>query len=1087
MLPIELKIPALVQQIRVGDKPQFRLRPLFQENLVVTQTRYQEAVAQFRKEIRHLLRYFELNRENASELLWLLFSPRLDISRPTVEFRLGRETVRGQFLFVRFQVQQLHILYLPDIRDGMLIEENSGDGQERAQKLIRRFLKQQRDSLGDTFDVADYCTQHRDFLTHIEVKVHLKFYPNRFEQSDSMQFLASLFDNSEFDGAIEIGRVGQDWNEQYPAFLNRAYYREELVERVYHMVYGRRGSSLAIVGPEGVGRHTLLQEVAYRYLEKHAGREEELISIWQIDPSRIIAGMSIVGSWQKRLEAIIEYLRHPSGMDSKVAHRMLVDNPIALLRIGRSASSNMTLSDVLKPYLEKRQLQMILVASPQEWALFQEKNRSFSEVFQVIRVPEPDVQTAMRMVLQKRKALEKAYELKITVAAIKQLQFIHRNYLSQRALPGGVLRPIEQLAVKYRGYYIDADEVRREFQQQSGLRARIFDDDEVTEAYQVDREIMQQLLGQERAVEALADVVHLYKAKLQNRQRPISSMLFIGPTGVGKTQAAKVLSRYILGSADRMLRFDMNEYVDANAVQRLLGDSLQPEGQLTGKVRYQPFSVLLLDEIEKAHPNILDLLLQVLDDGRLTDSLGRTVDFTNTIIIMTSNIGADNIGRSVSYRVNPDEDNAIYRQALKTNFRPEFVNRIDRTVIFRALQPEDILGIARLQINELLARDGFVRRTTILNISQPALQWVAHRGYDRQMGGRALRRQIEKDLTALSADQLLRTDPDTPIILNIDLRDDQLYPRIQPLTFVQRLNTEQLLPLPEYERGARFYGQLLQQIEYLERDVEEWADRQTRDQVDWQYFDLKTKLDEQKEKIRTMRIAFSDRYYREALAQPLRLKRCGLSTKKIDQKGGLSIGERNARYFQEAALQELSDAYRFSASIFDHMNSEFIAHYLDVAFLRLRTEGFLQGDSGEVELRLQSMVHGIGQSELDYLYHSYEALLRSLDIPFERLPRDRGLQLQGYGLLELMRGEAGIHLFYPPGRNPIPLQVSLHAPRVGQALQSQPVIRMYDAERTLTDLRTGFTNAYHMTVPEHKLLLFAGLSPKFHAEFMPSD
>ena len=253
-----------------------------------------------------------------------------------------------------------------------------------------------------------------------------------------------------------------------------------------------------------------------------------------------------------------------------------------------------------------------------------------------------------------------------------------------------------------------------------------------------------------------------------------------------------------------MMRFDMNEYIDGGAVHRLIGDEHNPEGHLTGKVRYQPYGIVLFDEIEKAHPRVHDLLLQVLDDGRLTDSLGKTVDFTGTIIIMTSNVGARAASAQVGFDTGQRDDSSVYRKAVENRFRPEFINRIDRIVIFESLQLEHILSIARLQIKELLKRDGFVRRTTILNISSDALEWVARRGYDEKMGGRALKRQIEKDLTTLSAEQLITTHTDNPIIFDILFEDQKLVPKITPLAFCDALGEGWMPELPEISRGKRF-------------------------------------------------------------------------------------------------------------------------------------------------------------------------------------------------------------------------------------------------------------------------------------------
>ncbi|MEO0341530.1 MAG: AAA family ATPase, partial [Bacteroidota bacterium] len=526
-------------------------------------------------------------------------------------------------------------------------------------------------------------------------------------------------------------------NEFYPAQLNRAFFRDKIVDKLYKALYLSQNTPIAIVGKEGVGRHTIVHESVFRYLEKNSQTDQQLISVWHLDPTRVIAGMSIVGHWQQRFEAIIKYLKEPFP-NKDLSHKALIDNPIALLRIGKSAQNDMTLSDVLKPYLEKRELQVIIIATPEEWTVFQEQDRSFSNLFQVIRLAEPDDETAIQMVLEQRKILEKEHDVRISISAINQLLYLQRKYFKSKVLPGSVIRLLQQLAVKYKEDVVEADQVRSSFQAISGLQERIFDTAYTYEPGEIRQELARELIGQPHAVEVLADVVHLFKSKLNNKNKPIGSLLFIGPTGVGKTQAAKVLARYLLGSDDYLMRFDMNEYIDSSAPQRLIGDYYNPEGQLTGKVRYKPFGIVLFDEMEKAHPLVLDLLLQVLDDGRLTDSLGRMVDFTNTIIIMTSNLGADKVDRAIGIGQDQSNIDHIYRRVVENTFRPEFVNRIDKMVVFQSLGPEHIRGIAQLQVNDLLSRDGFVRRTTILNISNAAMSWVAQRGFDKKMGGRAI-------------------------------------------------------------------------------------------------------------------------------------------------------------------------------------------------------------------------------------------------------------------------------------------------------------------------------------------------------------
>ena len=1087
MAHYELVFPALVQHIKLNGKPHFRLRPLFVPYPQVTHQRYQSAISQLKKEVQHSFKYFKLDRQLAPQLQWFMLRPEITTERMPLEFKLGKHYINGSFTVFRFALNGLPVAFLPDINNTLLIEKGSTSAERREQitKAIKAYLRQERDDLEEEFDPSQYYTGHKDFLTDISAKIRIQHRENKFSEHKQDDLFAHLFMPQEFDGSHEITRVAYDLTEKYPDELNRAYFRDEAVEQIQQLIFSGVNTPLVLLGKPGVGRHTLLHEIAYRYVAQRSETDQAYGSMWLLDPTRVIAGMSIVGMWQKRFEAIIRYLMKPVGKKD-TAHILIVDNPVAFLRIGTSASNRLTLSDVLKPYLEQRRLQLILIANPQEWGVFQEKDRSLAELFQVHRVEEPDVAQATHMILEQRKHLEDRHQVTISISAIQQLLDIQRNYLSRQALPGGITKYLEQLAVKYREGQIDAYQVRNDFQASSGLQAHIFDNSYTFQTDEVRREIRAYLIGQEAAVEALAQVVHLYKAKLNAPERPVSSLLFIGPTGVGKTQAAKVLANYLLGGEKQLLRFDMNEYVDPGAAQRLIGDYYNPDGQLTGKVRYQPFSIILFDEIEKAHPNIRDLLLQVLDDGRLTDSMGRTVDFTNSIIIMTSNLGAEAIGRDMQLGKTDASEADIYEREMKKYFRPEFINRIDKTVVFRKLGRREIQGIARLQIRALLQRDGFIRRTTILNIQQKALQWVADRGYDARMGGRALKRQIEQDLTFLSAQQLLHVQHEGPIILNISLKDDQLQPDIKPLKFARPQPVSFMQRIPDDQRGGPFYRKLGRVINQLREDIAEYEAGLPDDFVkDWRYYQFKTQLDVVKQDISTISIAYSDRYFREALATPLRLKQTAISPWRDDEKSSGDLGGMKARLFQEAALKELSDAYRFAPNEFDNLRSEFIDKYLNVALIHLFGDAFLEDRYEICTLTIQSLIADQGQAEIEYLQKLYRILFEHLDLSWQE-EKDAGhLVVEGYGISDLMQAEAGIHLFYIAHRNPLPIRVQvrtqrLHGPVLPSGKNHLPdhtytVVRIYDGNKSMTDLRSRFTNAVNLTPQEFKLLLYAGL------------
>lgn len=1092
---VNFNIPVLVQNEKLDKKSSFVLRPLFLSHPVVNARRFERAVTNFKKEIRRNLNNYQVERDNLDYLLWYLFNPDIEYHQLELSIPIGKTNINGLFSVITFELQNKLFATLPTFQNHIFLVEKTKkkkfDLEKSTSNVIEYLFRTYKEDLGPDFSPEDYFSDGRSFITNLPISLNIRSGKFAFEAEKVPGFFQQMQQSTDFDGAIEIEKVGENLNNRYPEELKRSYFREELVQRLSKIIYQKDNTPIVLIGEEGVGKETTIHEIVFQYLktkEEEKNQKEELFAkIWQIDPTRVVAGMSIVGWWEKRLESIIQFaMRIKQKGDPD---KLLFTNIVALIRIGKSGSNDLAMSDVLRPYLEKRQLQVVLTATPAEWKILQEKDRRFSDLFQVIRMQEPDLKTAARMVLYQRRQLEIEQGCTFTIQAINQIFYFQRNYLKRKALPGSIMKMMNQLAAKYRFQYIDAPEVKNEFETISGLNEKIFDPTHIFEKEEVRNSISSRLVGQDSATEALTDVIHLLKSKLNNPDKPISSFLFIGPTGVGKTQAAKELCNYMMGSEDALLRFDMNEYIDAGAPARLIGDYYNPEGQLTGKVRYKPFGVLLLDEIEKAHPKVHDLLLQVLDDGRLTDSLGRTIDFSNTIIIMTSNIGAADVSKKLGFDKAGSDDSAIYRKAVENFFRPEFINRIDRIVIFNPLAKTHIHKIAKLQISELLSRDGFVRRTTILNISKQALEWVAHRGYDAKMGGRALKRQIEKDLTALSAEQLISTKSDNPIILEIVLDKEQLKPVILPLEFADEYTGEWLPELPDETHGKGFYNQLIRRVERIERKVNQMERGMSRNDSDlivigsesgenlnWQYYDFKERISTVKQNLQTLSLGFKDRYFKEGPAIPLRLKSNRVIIRNDDRYAKFYRYKAKDRLFQLEALQEVNESYQYSAAQFDSLQTEFIGNLIDVAFLEISSKGFFKGKTDQITLGFKSYVQGQGELEIKYLKKIYSDLLKELDLSFEYRKKDQQFSIEGHGAYELLKNEEGIHLFYVPYSTPLPIGVFVKKEDSrSRRKPSHQVVRLYDQNTTLTDLRSGFTNIISISPGELKLLLYVGI------------
>ncbi len=1082
MPSVKSTIQLLVQP---SDK-KYRIKPLFYGHPEVVAERFDEGLRMIKKRIKESLKHFKFNRDSGDPLLWMIFNPDLKSKLLPLRIPVGRAGLEGNFYYSSYQLQGMTFICLPAFNHYQFIASYNIPIEDQVADTIAYLVKTHKKSLDsrEVFDLSIFTTPKGTFVHPLDMNLSIVPEKFSFEEQDLSSLFASIVPSSKFNGQTEIYAVGENLNERYPGDLSRAYQRDQIIDQLVHQIFRGNRTPIVIVGKRGVGKNTLINEVLYRYLEREIDPKDFSQTIWQINPNRIITGMSIVGWWQKRFEAIIDYarlrLKKINGKLTTTDH-LLFDNPIAMLRIGQSSQNKFTLNNVLLPYLEKRMIGVIILATPEEWQIVQEKNQRFANLFQVTRLPEFDYKTAVKAVIEQRCDLEDKNHCQFTIQAIDQLFTLQRNFMQQKALPGSVMRIMNQLAARYRHQFIDLPEVRENFEQFSGLNQKIFDESLTLESDEIEKFIGQDLVGQPTAVKALADTIHQIKSRLNNPRRPLSSFMFIGPTGVGKTQAAKVLAKYLTGNEERLVRFDMNEFVAGDAVDRLIGTYYQPEGQLTGKVRHTPFGILLLDEIEKAHPSVHDLLLQVLDDGRLTDSLGKTVDFTNMIIIMTSNVGAREISSQLGFEKTSATNQAIYQTSLRKKFRPEFINRIDQVVIFKSLSFEHILNIARLQIKELLSRDGFVRRTTILDISQEALTWVAKRGFDEKMGGRALKRQIERDLTMLSAEQLIATQEDLPILFRIDIDEagNQLVPNIQQLRFASMSSKNNLPDLPTAASGKRFFRKQLEQLERIEKKIyqlEESAPEndepimitgaETEENLNWQYYNFKNNLIALKEELTSLSLGYGSGHYIQNQRQAFRFKAAILS--KTDET--ISLED---QLFDQESLAEITENYRYGTIKFDSTATDFLSAWLQVSWIKKSINPFLKGDAETVILHFKSCINQMGKTEIDFLLKRYKSLFDHLDLTSEINKKQGTISVSGYGLSELLTKEVGYTLFYQSHRNPIPILTNLTNQK-GQSIANQDqlrVLRVFDIERTMTDLRTGLTSLAKLTAEEFLLLV----------------
>jgi ATP-dependent Clp protease ATP-binding subunit ClpA len=526
--------------------------------------------------------------------------------------------------------------------------------------------------------------------------------------------------------------------------LDGAYEEDELVARLRARLEVEDPEPLVLVAPAGSGKTALLQELARKLAAEEAMKkkdERDPRPIFYADGPRLIAGQGFHGDWQMQTLEAVREARATKAI-------LILGHVIELLDAGKSAHSEQNLAELLGPVLAAREVPVLGEATPEEWARLERRNAGFARLFTVQRLDEPAPEVVGRILDRVAKERSIAVEPQATA----EVQSLCRRFLPYGALVGNAVsllrRVVDGRAHELAEKVTAADAVAR-LAAESGIPRQLLDDAQPLDQDEVRAFFAARVKGQEAAVARAAQVVSVIKANLADRQRPTAVLLFAGPTGVGKTELSKALAELLFGSRERLVRLDMGELAGPDALVRLVGDETMP-GQLTRAVRRQPFSVVLLDEIEKAHPAVFDALLGVLGEGRLTDFSGHLTDFRSTVVVLTSNLGADTRRERVGFGGGESAAalEAHYRGEAQKFFRPEFYNRLDEIVVFRSLEAAEIRAIVDRELERVSVREGLRRRDVQLQVGDEARRQLVARGLDPRYGARPLKRTIEKLLVA---------------------------------------------------------------------------------------------------------------------------------------------------------------------------------------------------------------------------------------------------------------------------------------------------------------------------------------------------
>jgi ATP-dependent Clp protease ATP-binding subunit ClpC len=531
--------------------------------------------------------------------------------------------------------------------------------------------------------------------------------------------------------------------------------REAELRTLAPLLGGKERASVLLLGSELVGKSALI--VAWLRQEQASGRER---LVYATSGSRLIAGMSGLGQWQERVGRV---LRAAEELDAVLYFEDLSD-------LLAEHSGWIDLPGAMKPFLEEGRVRLCGELTPEGLDQFEGRHAGFLSCLSRVRVQPLAVEAAARALRERIefRARREPDRPNLAPDALQPLLDLTERYLPYQPLPGKAVRLYEELRATYRSDLgpdgaprpITVDRLIEAFSLRTGIPAFLLREDRALRAEEVVRSFQKRLVGQEPAVRSVAGTLCMVKAGLQPAGKPLATFLFIGPTGVGKTELARLLADFLFGSQDRMIRFDMSEYMDPFAAERLIRGTQSADGLLTRKVREQPFCVLLLDEIEKAHPAVLDLLLQVCGEGRLTDARGKTAYFHNAILILTSNLGAAHRRAPVGIGSARQTDEAYYVKQVHQEFRPELVNRIDRILVFGSLAPEQVREVARVALGRIEKRRGLAEAGIELVVGEEALGALAREGTSEAYGARAMRRHLEDRLVAPLGRFLSRLGPE---------------------------------------------------------------------------------------------------------------------------------------------------------------------------------------------------------------------------------------------------------------------------------------------------------------------------------------
>ena len=548
--------------------------------------------------------------------------------------------------------------------------------------------------------------------------------------------------------------------------------RDEEVLRLIQILCRRRKNNPLLVGDPGVGKTAIVEGLAYRIIHETVPSVIKSSQIYSLDMGSLLAGTRYRGDFEERIKAVLKEIEK---IDNSI---LFIDEIHTVIGAGATSGGAMDASNLLKPYLQNERMRCVGSTTYKEFRQFFDKDRALSRRFQKIDVDEPSNDDTIKILKGLKSRFEDFHGLKYSDEAIDCAVELSSRYMSDKKLPDKAIDVIDETgaAMKLKSSkkkIIEEKEIEETIARMAKIPSRNVTRDDTKKLKDLDKSLKRMVFGQDKAIEEIATSIRLSRAGLRDNQKPIGSYLFAGPTGVGKTELARQLSS-ILGV--ELLRFDMTEYMERHTVSRLIGAppgyvGFDQGGLLTDGVDKNPYSVILLDEIEKAHPDIFNILLQIMDYGTLTDQNGRKVDFRNTILILTTNAGATDIAKP-ALGFNRDKREGEDVEAIDKLFNPEFRNRLDSIISFSSLPDKVIARVVEKFIVELETQ--LDSKNVFIQISEKAALWIGKEGYDENMGARPLSRLIQEKIKKPIAEQILYGKLSKGGNIKLDIKNNEL-------------------------------------------------------------------------------------------------------------------------------------------------------------------------------------------------------------------------------------------------------------------------------------------------------------------------